>query len=38
MNDLQVLPSWNDGTARRAIVDFVTRVTTPGSPGFRAAG
>jgi phosphoglycolate phosphatase-like HAD superfamily hydrolase len=24
------LPSWNDGPARQSIVDFVTRVTTPG--------
>jgi hypothetical protein len=28
------LPSWNDGPARRAIVDFVTRVTTPGGQDF----
>jgi len=28
------LDSWNDGAARRAIVDFVTQVTTPGSPAF----
>ncbi|WP_343712416.1 HAD family hydrolase [Inquilinus sp.] len=28
------LPSWNDGAAKRAIVDFVTRVTTPGGPDF----
>jgi phosphoserine phosphatase len=28
------LVSWNDGAARRAIVDFVTRVTTPDSPAF----
>ena len=26
-----VLPSWNDGAARRALVDFVTSVTEPGS-------
>jgi len=32
------LPSWNDGATKRAIVDFVTRVTTPGSPGFVAEG
>ena len=25
------LPSWNDGPNRQSIVDFVTRVTTPGS-------
>ena len=28
------LPSWNDGTAKRAIVEFVQLVTTPGSPDF----
>jgi hypothetical protein len=28
------LPSWQLGPAKRAIADFVTRVTTPGSPGF----
>jgi phosphoglycolate phosphatase-like HAD superfamily hydrolase len=28
------LPSWNDGPARRAIVDFVGKVTVPGSPAF----
>lgn len=28
------LPSWVDGPARTAIVDFVTRTTTPGSPDF----
>jgi phosphoserine phosphatase len=28
------LPSWNDGAARKAIVDFVARVTTQGSPAF----
>jgi phosphoglycolate phosphatase-like HAD superfamily hydrolase len=26
------LPSWNDGAAKRAITDFVARVTTPGGP------
>src|SRR5262245_3593778 len=30
------LPSWNDGPARRALIDFVTRVTTAGSPAFVA--
>jgi len=29
-----VLPSWNDGPARRAIVEFVGRVTLNGSPEF----
>src|SRR5262249_23879202 len=28
------LLSWNDGSARRAIVEFVTRVTKPDSPEF----
>ncbi|WP_430641585.1 HAD family hydrolase [Bradyrhizobium embrapense] len=28
------LPSWNDGAARTAIVDFVARVTTPGGRDF----
>jgi hypothetical protein len=28
------LPSWHDGAAKRAIVDFVQRVTTPGGPDF----
>jgi hypothetical protein len=28
------LPSWNDGPAKQAIVDFVTRVTTEGGPDF----
>jgi len=28
------LESWNDGAARRAIIDFVTEVTTEGSPAF----
>ncbi|MGA2788923.1 MAG: hypothetical protein ABSF60_15490 [Verrucomicrobiota bacterium] len=23
------LPSWNDGPAKQAIIDFVTKVTTP---------
>ena len=31
------LPSWNDGPSKRAIIDFVTRVTTPGSPDFVPA-
>jgi phosphoserine phosphatase len=30
------LPSWNDGAARSAIIDFVTRVTTEGGPDFVA--
>jgi hypothetical protein len=28
------LPSWNQGVSRRAIVDFVTRVTMQGGPDF----
>jgi hypothetical protein len=28
------LPSWNDGAPKRAIVDFVTRVTKEGGPDF----
>ena len=28
------LPSWNAGDARRAILDFVARVTDPASPDF----
>ena len=30
------LKSWKDGAAMRAIVDFVTRVTTEGGPDFVA--
>ena len=26
------LPSWNDGAVKKSIIDFVARVTTPGSP------
>jgi phosphoglycolate phosphatase-like HAD superfamily hydrolase len=28
------LPSWNDGVPKKAITDFVARVTTQGSPDF----
>ena len=28
------LPSWNEGPAKKAIVEFVTKVTTAGSPDF----
>jgi phosphoserine phosphatase len=28
------LPSWRDGAAKQAILDFVARVTTPGHPDF----
>ena len=31
-----VLPSWNDGPARAALLDFVARVTRPGETGFVA--
>ncbi|RDL48286.1 hypothetical protein BLJAPNOD_04561 [Ensifer sp. M14] len=30
------LPSWNDGAAKSAIIDFVTRVTTEGGPDYVA--
>ncbi len=30
------LPSWNEGAAKAAIVDFVDKVTKPGSPDFVA--
>src|SRR5215212_6312317 len=29
-----LLPSWNDGPAKQAILDFVARVTTQGGPDF----
>ncbi len=28
------LPSWNSGSAKKSIIDFVTRVTAQGSPDF----
>lgn len=31
-----VLPSWNDGPVRQALLEFVTRVTTAGGPDFVA--
>ncbi|MBK5970319.1 HAD family hydrolase [Thiorhodovibrio winogradskyi] len=31
------LPSWSDGPAKQAILDFVAEVTTPDSPGFVPA-
>ncbi|MFE8595925.1 HAD family hydrolase [Archangium violaceum] len=31
------LPSWNEGAPKKAILDFVKRVTTPGSPDFIPA-
>src|SRR6516164_7264220 len=30
----EALPSWNDGPSKRAIVKFVTEVTTTGAPTF----
>jgi hypothetical protein len=33
----QTLPSWNEGPAKQAIVQFVTNVTTPGAPTFVPA-
>ncbi len=32
------LPSWNDGSAKKAIVDFVRATTTQGSPQFVPPG
>jgi hypothetical protein len=32
------LPSWNDGGAKQAILDFVTGATTDGGPSFVAPG
>jgi phosphoserine phosphatase len=34
---VNVLPSWNDGVAKRAILDFVAKVTTENSPTFVPA-
>jgi len=31
------LPSWNDGPAKRSIIAFVTKATTPGSPDYVPA-
>ncbi|MGB7492723.1 MAG: haloacid dehalogenase-like hydrolase, partial [Thermoanaerobaculia bacterium] len=28
------LPSWNDGKSKQSIIEFVEKVTTPGSPDF----
>jgi hypothetical protein len=28
------LPSWNDGKTKQSVLDFVQKVTTPGSPDF----
>jgi phosphoglycolate phosphatase-like HAD superfamily hydrolase len=32
------LPSWNDGAAKKAIVEFVQTTTTPGGPSFVPTG
>ena len=32
--EVAALPSWTNGDAKQAIVEFVSRVTTPGSPEF----
>lgn len=32
--NINVLPSWNEGAPKNAIVDFVTKTTTVGSPDF----
>ena len=37
MVDSKPLPSWNDGAAKSAILDFVARVTKGGGPGFAPA-
>jgi phosphoglycolate phosphatase-like HAD superfamily hydrolase len=34
--DADPLPSWNDGPTKQSIVDFVTQVTTEGSPDYVA--
>ena len=31
------LPSWNDGAAKKAIIDFVAKVTKEGAPDFVPA-
>src|SRR5262245_4867737 len=31
------LPSWNEGAAKKAVIDFVTKVTKEGSPDFVPA-
>jgi hypothetical protein len=33
-NAADPLPSWNDGPAKQSLIDFVEKVTTPGSPDF----
>lgn len=36
-NSEDPLPSWNDGKARQSIINFVSKVTEPGSPDFVSA-
>jgi phosphoserine phosphatase len=36
-SDFGVLPSWNDGPAKRAIIDLVNRTANPASPEFVPA-
>ena len=36
VGDQDPLPSWNEGTAKQSIIDFVNRVTQSGSPDFVA--
>ena len=36
MTSVDRLPSWNDGLAKHAIVEFVERSAIEGSPGFIA--
>jgi FMN phosphatase YigB (HAD superfamily) len=38
MADGQLLPSWNDGAAKSAILDFVARVTKQGGSEFAPPG
>ena len=32
------LPSWNEGKSKKSIIDFVAKVTKPGSPDFAVCG
>ena len=34
VGDQDPLPSWNEGTAKQSIIDFVNRVTQSSSPDF----
>ena len=38
MTDTQPLPSWNDGAAKSAILDFIARVTNQGETDFVPPG